>query len=330
MINKEKEFQEFCKKTEKALSDYYGEEYQINIQKVRKTNNIILTGITITQKEKNIAPTIYLEPYFEIYSSGMTFGEIIKRVIKVYEDNKWNHDIDVDFFNDYESVKKKVCYKLINYELNEELLKEVPYIRYLDLAIVFYCIIVNDYIGNGSILIHNNHMKLWKVDTDILLQDAHNNMPRIYPPELKSMTDVMKEMFRQEKEDNCEYECQSKQDISFSSSVVCTQIEQMEESSLQMYVLTNKSRLHGAAVILYENILSDMAMFFENDLYILPSSVHEVIIVPKYEDVDEAYLSQMVNEVNETQLRTEEVLANHAYLYLQEEKQIIALPLIPE
>ena len=56
-----------------------------------------------TQKEKNIAPTIYLEPYFEIYRSGMTFVEIIKRVIKVYEDNKWNQDIDDDFIKDYES-----------------------------------------------------------------------------------------------------------------------------------------------------------------------------------------------------------------------------------
>lgn len=330
MITKDVQFQTFVDKVETAVTDFYGINYQIHIQEIRKTNNVILTGLTIMEHNHNVAPTIYLESFYESYQSGTEFGEIIKQIVKIYENNKINHTLDVDFFNDYDSVRKKLCFKLIHYDLNRELLKEVPHIRYLDLAIVFHCAVMNDYIGNGSILIHNNHMNNWNVTTKQLLEDAKQNMPRMFPPDMKNMTEIMMEMYRPVKNEESVFDSGHHCEVTLAGTIVQLQIEQLAESNIQMYVLSNKSGINGAAVLVYENLLKDLAALFEHDLYILPSSVHEVIIIPKHEDIDEIFLSQMVNDVNETKLQAEEILSDHAYLYLKEENQVISLPLIKE
>lgn len=303
MTDIEMDIEEFCERVEDALMDYYGNGCKIRNLKVRKTNNVVLNGISITQEDRNISPTIYMEPYYNSYLSGFPFSEVIKHVIRVYEDNKVTDDVDVDFFEDYESVKRKLCYKLINYDLNRELLEDVPYIRYLDLAIVFHCMVMNDLLGNGSILIHNNHMESWKVDTEQLFEDASKNMPKLFPPEFQSMEDIVKEIY--------------------DPGVI-------GGTMYPMYVLTNKSKINGAATILYQDVLHTLSEDLHGDFYILPSSVHEVILVPRHMDIEEERLSQMVREVNETQLQAEEVLSDHAYCYLMEQNQVISLPLIPE
>ena len=307
---------DFCVKVKKALISYFKDSYNINIQSVQKTNGVVLQGVTISKMEQNIAPTIYMDEYYEFYQNGRTFSDIMKEIIKVYEDNELNGNFDVNFFCDYEKVKGKLCYKLINYELNQELLKEVPYIRFLDLAVVCFCMILNDTIGSGSILIHNNHLKIWKVSKDTLFEDAKKNMPKIFPMEMKNMTEVIEELF-----------LQGKREESMESPI---QLGELQQSSLQMFVLTNKSKLNGASAILYDHVVEDIATLFGKNLYILPSSIHEVILIPQNSEIEETHLSRMVNEVNETQLRADEILSNHAYLYTRANNQITSLPLIPE
>ncbi len=330
MVIKTDILENFCNQAKIALSDYYKEDYDINIQNIRKTNGIILKGLTISKKDQNIVPTIYLNDYYESFKNGKSFADIISNIICVYEDNKMTDELDVEFFHEYEKVRKKLCYKIVNYEMNRELLEDVPHFKFLDLAVVCYCIIINDFIGSGSILIHYNHIRTWGISEKILFEDAKSNMPRLFPMEMKNMTDVIQELFLTDKEENPTSDTHVESIIPDSTQRVTTQLEELKDSSLQMYVLTNKSKLNGASSMLYENVLEDIATLFERDIYILPSSIHEVILIPKNDDIEETYLSRMVNDVNETQLKTEEILSNHAYLYKKDSKQILSLPLIPE
>ena len=60
---------------------------------------------------------------------------------------------------DFENVKDRVCFKLINKDRNAELLSDMPYIEFLDLAVIFYVLVSEDEMGTGPITIHNSLMK---------------------------------------------------------------------------------------------------------------------------------------------------------------------------
>ncbi len=82
-----------------------------------------------------------------------------------------------------------------------------------------------------------------------------------------------------------------------------------------MFILTNESRLNGATCMLYENVLDKFANEIKSDLYILPSSIHEVIILPKKEWYKKSDLESMINEVNTDNLSVDEILSDRVYMF---------------
>lgn len=323
---KEIEFKKFCEKTEEALNKHYGGDSKIKLQKVRKTNDVLLTGVTIMRENENISPTIYLEPYYEALINGMSFSEIMQHIVDVYEENRVQKDIDISFLENYDRVKRKICFKLINYRMNLELLKDVPHIKYLDLAIVFYCVVLNEQLGNGSILVHNEQLKNWNVELKELMTEAMVNMMKYYPPQMKDMMNIIEEIYRQNKDETLDFAG----DMEEREALLKAPFQNIGDSDVKMYVLTNSSRLNGASAILYIDLLEEIGQYFKKDYFILPSSIHEVILIPWKEDISSDFLSEMVSEINTTELKKEEILSNHAYLYSIQKKKIISLPLIPE
>lgn len=91
---------------------------------------------------------------------------------------------------------------------------------------------------------------------------------------------------------------------------------------IKMYVLSNKLKNYGAACIAYPYILDMLAGVLKENFYVLPSSVHEVIIVPESSQIRQSELERMVREINETQVPEEEILSNHAYFYYAQEGKL--------
>lgn len=296
-------YEKFCINMHNALKKRSKEGSSVHLQTVRKINGVILRGITITNKTGNIMPTVYLDKFYQMYEQGTDFEDIIKSFLNEYQKAGVEGDFDIQFFSEYENVKPKLGFKLLHYEMNRELLNQVPHKKYLDLAIVCYCDIKDKRIGHGSILIRNEHVDMWKIEDKQLIQDAIKNMPLLYPVDFMNMAVVLKELYR--------------------DSVNLLDME------LPMYVLTNTERIHGAASLLYEGQLERIGKILEQDFYVLPSSIHEVIIVPKSKSADEEELSRMVDEINHEQLAREEILSNHAYRYSCKTKELVALPLLP-
>jgi len=296
-------YETFCERMKEILQQYYGVEADVKLHAVQKVNGVILQGITVMKEGRSIMPTLYLEYYYEKYNRGMALHDVVHRFVLEYDKACIYDDFDISFFEYYEKVKPHLGYKLIHYEMNRDLLREIPHKRYLDLAIVCFCNIVDDRIGKGTILIRNEHLDIWKVEKDMVIRDSLRNMPSLFPPEMINMADLLKELY----EDPA----------------------QLIYGKLPMYVLTTKARMYGAAAILYSGQLEAIAKEVKDDFYLLPSSIHEIIILPKKYGTDEENLSQMVDEINHEQLDIEEVLSNHAYLYSSLTKEITSLPLIP-
>jgi len=120
---------------------------------------------------------------------------------------------------------------------------------------------------------------------------------------IKKMADIIKELFMQE------------QNINDDENLDIFNKMDSDDISADMFVLTNISRINGAACMLYEDVLSNFANSIDSDLYILPSSIHEVIIVPQVNNLDKTELCQMVKEVNAEGVADDEILSDHVYVY---------------
>lgn len=325
------EFLQFTEAVKKGLTEYFGEEAEITLTQVRKNNGILLNGIVIMEKGSHMAPTIYLEGFYEEYRNGRSLGETVLKIIQLYERSRVERGCDMEFFKEYEKVYKKIYYKLINAGKNKELLKEVPYIPYLDLAIVFYYDCSGELFGNAAILIKNSHIKMWGVDVYDLYKEAVVNTPRNNPYEIKTMEEVMeeilvaniKEELERARRADPESECVplSEECMNRLAKQIFAQMDETENRT-PMYVLSNTDRVHGAACILYGHLLEDLSKKINDNLYVLPSSVHEMIIIPASFAGKTSELKVMVEEINETQVEEEEVLSNSVYFFNRSTKKL--------
>lgn len=297
------EFTSFKTLVRDEVAKRTGEQYQVRVNDVMKNNGVVLSGITMLQDDSNISPTIYLNHYYEAYESGeTTLGCIIKDVLDTYERNKVNRSVDMRFFMNYERIKDRIIFKLVHAGKNEEMLRDVPHIKYLDLAIVFQCLVSEEMFGNATIMIHNAHLKIWETTVEELYRMALLNTPQLQRYDIKSMRDVLCEMMLLE-------ELEGEQLIDREKY-----LKELPDS-VPMYVLSNRTRVQGASCILYPDILKDFAAAIRSDFFVLPSSIHEVILLPAQGEEDIEALKDMVREVNESQVEREEVLSDSVYYY---------------
>lgn len=316
--------EDFTDAVVEALSNYYGDEADIRRNKVSKNNGIVLTGISILMGANCVSPTLYAENYYLEHQNGKNFGDIILEMINIYDNNQNFDSIDVEFYKDYQKVRENIVYKLVNKEKNQELLKEIPYFDFLDMAIVFSYIFENSpFLGEATILVRNSHIKMWNISKDELFNDAKINSERLLSYKIDNIQEIIKNiMFDKIKcqKDNCDDEAIKKMahDIFDGINDIST--------AIPMFVLTNKRNSYGASCILYDNVLREFALRLESDLVILPSSIHEVILIPveslNKKTADVNYLRDMVKEVNTTQVSLDEILSDSVYIYSKSEDKI--------
>lgn len=291
-------FEGFCTYIKNGIQQRLGYSCQVMTHNHLKNNGVTLCGLTIMTKESNISPTIYLNGFYERYVyETESLQQIEADVMETYRRNKTDHNLDVSFFTEWENARQRIIFKLVNYDANRELLKDVPYKKVLDLAMVFTCLVEKGVTGSATILIHNHHMECWKVTEDDLFHTAMENTPYFQKKKLTGMDSVIEYLTGQK----------------LGNDIL--------DDICSMYVLTVENNLNGAGAVLYKDLLKGFADRMESDFYILPSSVHEMILIPLFTD-DMESLSQMVKEVNATQLKPEDVLSDHAYVYRRADNTI--------
>lgn len=285
-------YEEFKEQVLFHVQNHFPEDTSVRIQTVPKNNGHFLDAIVITEPGFLICPTIYIHHYYEKYQDSLKekFPEIIDEIIKTYEEHKADLSLDVSLFEDFNKIRPHIVYRLINYEKNKELLSDIPHIPYLDLAIVFVCLFPSTEAGAGSVLIHNNHADYWGVSHKELLKIAQENTPSILPYDLRNLGNWIQEMAPDDA--SCEF------------------VQEMP-----LYVLTNSLKLHGACCILYKELLKQVAEKFSSDIVILPSSVHEVLLMPSYYGNTTEELNALVQQVNHDEVQDEEILSDHIYYY---------------
>lgn len=289
------DFNVFVENIVDLLRKKMGEGYEIKVTKVTKNNDIRLTGVILMKESDNISPTIYLEGLYADYQNGTAMEELVEKIISFHQKQMPDSDLDMDFFQDFKQVKDRIFYKLVSFEKNRRLLEKLPHYRWHDLAIIFYYAMEEEKVGRASITIHHHHLAMWGQSVDTLYRVAQGNMKNGKPELLVSMKDLLAEMVG---------------------------LQLGENTYIPMYVLTNREKLYGAAALLYSERMKELADRWQSDLLILPSSVHEVLLLPDDGQNEYAFYRQMVEDVNTTQVEPEEVLSYSLYRYRRENAEI--------
>ena len=275
-----------------AVSLELGSGYTVSEVSVDKNNGVCLDALLIKKKGINLSPTIYLNSYYEDYLDGECLREGAARLVRDYRAALPDEGIDISFFEDYEEVRKRLAFKLISSELNEVLLENIPHLPFLDMEIAFYYSVDVGKMDGGAILIRNSHMEHWGVKTEDLMRDSLKNAPKILPGTYREICDLMETM------------CPEK------SGMLTDELK-----GLNLYVLSNERLTLGAAVILYPGMPEEVAQLLGSGFYIIPSSIHEVIVVSDKNETDITYLKDMIKVINRTQVAPQDVLSDSLYYF---------------
>ena len=304
-------FDRFRKLVVARLDNRFHGEKELRVQSIPKNNGIMLTGLAIIKNGETVSPVIYLEDYFERYEEGISMETIVNEIYDMFNTFE-NPDFPVDMLKDFKSLKDKVFYRLVNYERNREILKIMPYVSYLDLAVTFHVMVEQNESGQFMTQIENKHMEFWGTDIKTLYALAEENTPRLFPGNIESMSDIMKEIAREHMGD------------SYIKGFIKDMISAQETNPL--YVLNNNSGVYGASAILYKDVLKDFADSLKRDLVILPSSIHETLLIPYDKNMEMEELREMVSTINKQEVPESDVLSDNVYVYKRKSNSVTLAP----
>ena len=291
MMNFE-EFKAWVK--ENITSKDWKETSQVEISVVKKNNGVSKAGLFIRESGQDVSPILYLDDYYIHYQNGELLENIIRNIRADYDKKVQMAAVKIPNLQEFENIRGRVIYRLVNYEKNKEILEDCPHIRLYDLAVTFRWVARIDDVGVSTSLITNKQVKEWGVSVNDLVLAARQNTPRLFPAQIIDMEEMLAGM------------------VSFI----------LYPSTIPMYILTNKQELNGASALLYGDILKDFANKKGADMYILPSSIHEVIMVPADRINDPTKLLSIVHDANTTVVSIGDVLSDSVYYYDRKKDQI--------
>lgn len=282
----------FADMVKEVLEEQY-RTAKIHIRKNLKNNGTENVGIFISERDCNVAPCINLEDFYKRFQRGESLSAVCKTIMEIHESKKGGF-VDGDKFKDFDMVKERICFKLVNAEMNRELLQNIPFVQFMDLALVFYILISDDESGIASITINNNMMNIWNTNETVLRHYAKENTQKLLQARVLPMTEMFPGIMGVDSD--------------------CPFIDEVPNSET-MHIVSNRSGVNGAVAMLYDGVLQSFAEKIDNNYYILLSSIHEVIFMPDLPYITGNDLLDMVYDINKTMVLPEEVLSNNVYYY---------------
>ena len=278
-------FEQFILAMMERVKDRLSEETLVERQEILKNNGVRLVGISIRKEGEIAAPIIYMEEYYGEYCAGASIEALTAHLLEILQKVPPLPMYDFEEFFDFDKIKYRIVYKLINAKKNAKLLKKVPNLPILDFAIVFYVMVSVEECESCSILIRNEHMNEWKLPISILYQYAKSNTPRLCPYVIKPLEEMFEE---------------SSFDVVPQSSLI---------------VLTNDRNVNGASAILYPDMPKHIFEYVGKNYYLLPSSIHEFLIVSDSDLINPLKLREIVRDINTNLVDREEFLSDNIYYF---------------
>ena len=286
-------YDQFILSVTRYIEEQIDESESAEMQEILKINGVVARGISIRKKGEKIAPVIYLQEFYEKFLAGKPLEELAAQIVMKSREAEFVPEWNYEEILDFNRVKSKIVYRLINAKQNQELLKDVPNLPIYDLSIVFYLLISESDVGRCSVLIKNSHMDYWKIPISVLYECARQNTPRLFPHVLMPMDTYARK---------------------YAGGVVAPS---------PLIVLSNSRGMNGAGVLLYDRMPEKIYGYVGGKYYLIPSSIHEFLIVPWEPFLSVENMKEMVHEVNENHVAKDEVLSDNVYFFDGEQLSVL-------
>lgn len=285
-------------------------DMEIDFREIIKTNDTKIPTIAMMKKEKNaVGRSFHANELYEYYRKGMSVEEIAENLIRLSEQDaeiQLDRKILTDILLYYPYMREgNITVRLLNFAENQEYLKNMCFIPYLDLAIVFYAVVSKKEETLATIPVTKEIFKNWDVTKEQLLSDTLSEMQRTFPVHMASLRKMVEEIMEERKQD------------AFADHMNPPEIPLDDIPDTETVLMaTNESKINGAAVMLYPGFLKTVAKMLDSkEINILPSSIHELLLVPSTGETKRKEMVEMVLEVNRMCVSEEEKLSDNLYIY---------------
>lgn len=293
------DFKEFVNKLEQDLKDAMADispGATVDVRSVEKLQEGSYTGITISPAGGNVGMNLNANQLFDQMQDGQSYVGVLAVAVSTAE--RGLHDmpaVDVSELMNYEAAKKYLCFDVVGSDRNADMLEKVPHTDKENISMVYRLQLDSTENGAATVLITNAMMEQFGVTKEQLHADAMENAQEIRPADFRTMAAVMAEMMGMPE-------------------------EMMADMAPPMYVATNQDKVQGAAVMFYPDFMDQAAKELGGDIFILPSSVHEVLILPDDGNMNAQELKEMVTSINASEVSPEDRLTDSVYHYDAQER----------
>ena len=284
-------FQEFTARMTEAVSDLYGDGAEISVQKVSKDNGVTLTGMTIRDKDidrsSTVIPVVYLEPYYEKIQEGVPIHQLVRMLSETYEEAKQTgRRMDTSAFLSYAEAKGRLFCRLTGKEGTEDRLARMPHEDWQDLAVTYYVDVPSITGNSGVVQVTDSLLSHWGISEKTLRADAWKNTKEQKPMSIQPLGNVLAGM---------------------------AGIGDHMDYQSPLYLLSSPDAVFGAICAAYPEMTETAENTFQRNFYMLPSSVHEFLLLPDDGSTNAADLENMVRAINGTEVDEKDVLSNKVY-----------------
>ena len=273
------------------------EDPSIRTQRIEKLNGGY-EAVQVTPADSHIGVTLNMDAYFKAYENGTDMSDIIAKVVDTAVSGIENTpDVDIASLTDYEQMRGKLTMDVVSAETNAKMLANVPHQDMEDMAVVYRFMLDSGSYGNATILVTNALIENMGVTPEQLHQDALENAPQLRPIEFTGMSQIVIDKMGPEMAE---------------MMGITAPLDPRDE---MMTIASTKDMNHGAGIIAYETFMEQAAERVGGDFYVIPSSIHELILVPDNGQLRLEELKDMVLQVNATEVQPEDKLTDSVYHY---------------
>ncbi len=284
-----KEFMDAFRAQYKYGSAQLLKKYSITEQIIHK-NNRNLHGIIVRAPGTRIAPVFYYEDFYEAYRRGTSIDECIGKMVRFVSKNKFPDNALSDVFTSWEKVKEKLIIKLMNYNKNRKDILKKPYMIIGDMVAIVQIFVDDPTIGNGCVTVDDALLTIWSVEREVLFKHAFENMDRF---RIKAINLL---------------------DLQFD--------DERNNEEPNIYVVSYDAPFPGAAVLLRTDYLADFAKSKDMDFFVLPVSVHEILLIEKRPQIGQENLFAMMQAINSDKALSENMLSERIFSIDRNEKTL--------
>ncbi len=308
------DYEMFKEIVKEKIKDYMPPEYRdaaVDIFSVNKVNGA-KDALALRKADEQIAPNLYLDNCYKIYQGYDDLKKTLEVMAEEYCEMASRSVKKLEL--DLSQMKDRVVMMLVNTEQNREMLADMPHREFQDLSVIYRYVVSQNREGIASFRITNDIMKECGMTPEDLFRYAAENTKKMFPPKISTIEEVM---FGMSGEDGIPDE-------------IAEFLDMNREPKESLWVISNTSGINGAVSMLYEENLHNLAERIGTDLYILPSSVHEVLAASvEMGSGNPEELAVMVQEINMSALELEDRLSNNVYHYDKDLRELKLATQVP-